>query len=127
MTNSTKVTAVRTTAILVTDQDRQLAFYTDQLGLAVRWDQYMEQLNGRWIDLVPDGGDQATPGIALVPANGGPTGVDTGIRLAVGDAKALHADLSAAGVDVGELLVWPGVPPMFALTDPEGNRVYIVE
>jgi lactoylglutathione lyase len=30
-------------------------------------------------------------------------------------------------VDVGEVLRWPGVPPMFMFRDPDGNRLEIVE
>jgi len=66
--------------------------------------------------------------IALVPAReGAPTGVQTGIRLKTGDAAAVHADLQARGVEVGELLHWPGVPPMFELHDQDGNRLEIVQ
>jgi len=55
-------------------------------------------------------------------------GLDTGIRLATGGAEADHADLLAAGVDVDpEIMRWPGVPPMFTLRDPDGNRLVIVE
>jgi len=54
-------------------------------------------------------------------------GVETGIRLATGDATALHADLQARAVDVGEVLRWPGVPPMFAFHDQDGNGLRIVE
>ena len=66
--------------------------------------------------------------IALVPAREGvPTGVQTGIRLKTGDAATIHADLKAGGVDVGELLHWPGVTPMFELHDQDGNGLEIVE
>ena len=41
--------------------------------------------------------------------------------------SAAHADLAAAGVAVEELLRWPGVPPMFRFTDPDGNGFEIVE
>jgi lactoylglutathione lyase len=55
-------------------------------------------------------------------------GVDTGVRLSVADAAATHAALSAAGVDVdGEVMRWPGVPPMFSFRDPDGNTLYVVE
>ena len=66
--------------------------------------------------------------IALVPAREGvPAGVETGIRLKTGDAAAVHTQLQAAGVDVGELLRWPGVPAMFAVHDQDGNGLEIVE
>ena len=31
------------------------------------------------------------------------------------------------GVNVGELLRWDGVPPMYTFDDPDGNRFYVVE
>ncbi len=31
------------------------------------------------------------------------------------------------GIEVGDLLRWPGVPPMFEFKDPDGNRFEIVE
>jgi hypothetical protein len=43
------------------------------------------------------------------------------------DAAAVHAELRTHGVEVGELLRWPGVPAMFALRDPDGNGLAIVE
>jgi hypothetical protein len=53
--------------------------------------------------------------------------VETGIRLTTPDAAALHAELAAAGVAVGELLTWPGVPVMFGVRDPDGNGLEVVE
>jgi lactoylglutathione lyase len=51
-----------------------------------------------------------------VPTREGvPTGVETGIRFTTVDAAAVHADLRARNVDVGQLLQWPGVAPMFAV------------
>ena len=37
------------------------------------------------------------------------------------DTEADHADLVARGVDVDEILRWPGVPAMFAFRDPDGD------
>ena len=41
------------------------------------------------------------------------------------DAVALHSDLREHGVEVSELPRWDGVPPMFSLLDPDGNRLYV--
>jgi lactoylglutathione lyase len=69
----------------------------------------------------------ATTTIALVPAKEGLlTGVETGIRFITTDAEADHAYLRDRGVDTGELLRWPGVPPMFAFHDQDGNGLEIV-
>jgi catechol 2,3-dioxygenase-like lactoylglutathione lyase family enzyme len=109
----------------VTDQDRALAFYTEKLGFETRRDVPLPQFGGRWIEVAPTG---ATITLSLVPARDGvPAGIETGIRLAAEDAAAVHAALQDRGVDVGELLRWPGVPAMFAFHDEDGNGLEIVE
>jgi len=35
--------------------------------------------------------------------------------------------LQTCGVRLGELLHWPGVPPMFQVSDRDGNRFEIIE
>jgi lactoylglutathione lyase len=121
----TPITDMRTVGVPVTDQDRALAFYVGKLGFEKRLDAPVEQLGGRWIEVAPQG---AATTIALVPTHEGvPTGVQTGIRFTTPDAAAVHADLQTLGVDVGELLRWPGVPPMFAVRDEDGNGLEIVE
>ena len=120
-----QITTVRTVGIPVSDQDRALDFYVETLGLEKRLDAPVPQLGGRWIEVAaPEGGSS----IALIPAREDlAAGVETGVRLATVDAEAEHARLSEAGADVGELLRWEGVPPMFALRDPDGNGLEIVE
>jgi catechol 2,3-dioxygenase-like lactoylglutathione lyase family enzyme len=116
---------VLTIGVPVSDQDRALQFYVETLGLEKRRDVPVPQFGGRWIEVAPAG---ATVTLALVPAREGvPAGVETGIRLKAGDAAAAHAELRSRGVEVGELLRWPGVPAMFALHDQDGNRLEIVE
>ena len=109
----------------VSDQDRALAFYQDTLGFEKRRDFPAQQVGGRWIEVAPA---SATVTIALVQAReGAPVGVETGIRLTTRDAGAVHQDLQARGVEVGELLRWPGVPPMFNLRDQDGNGLTIIQ
>ena len=120
------ITEIRTVGVPVSDQDRALAFYTDTLGFELLTDAPLPQCGGRWLVVAPAGPDQSRASIALVPASeGNPAGVDTGIRMASPDAKAAHQHFLDAGVDTDELLEWPGVPPMFSLRDPDGNRLYI--
>jgi catechol 2,3-dioxygenase-like lactoylglutathione lyase family enzyme len=122
---TTRITAVRTVGIPVRDQDRALDFYVGTLGLEKRMDAPLPQLGGRWIVVAPP---ESGATIALIPQREDvPAGVETGIRLGTKDAEADHASLKAAGVDVGELLRWEGVPPMFALRDPDGNGLEITE
>jgi lactoylglutathione lyase len=119
------ISAIATVGIPVTDQDRALAFYTETLGMQKQLDVPLPQSGGRWITIAPAGG--ATT-IALLRAHEGvPAGVETGIRLASPDAAAAHRRLHDRGVDVGELLHWEGVPPMFAFHDPDGNGLEIIQ
>jgi lactoylglutathione lyase len=126
MTEQTKtqITKLHTVGVPVTDQARALDFYAGTLGLETRMDVPIGD-GKRWIEVAPAG---ATTTIALVAEKANqPTGHDTGIRLATVDADAKHADLLARGVDADEVLRWPGVPPMFAFRDPDGNTLEIVQ
>jgi catechol 2,3-dioxygenase-like lactoylglutathione lyase family enzyme len=117
------VSEIRTVGVPVTDQDRALTFYTETLGFELLIDAPLPQFGGRWITVAPAG---SAASIALVPAKDDvPAGVDTGIRMASPDAKAAHQHFLDAGVETGDLLEWPGVPPMFSLRDPDGNRLYV--
>jgi catechol 2,3-dioxygenase-like lactoylglutathione lyase family enzyme len=125
MNDKTAINGVLTIGVPVTDQDRALEFYVETLGLEKRRDVPSPQLGGRWIEVAPAGAEVT---IALVPARQGtPAGGQTGIRLKAGDAAAVHARLQTGGVDVGVILRWPGVPPMFVLHDPDGNELEVVE
>ena len=119
-----RIRDVGVVGVPVTDQDRALEFYVGKLGFDVRVDAPMPT-GGRWIMVVLP---SATTAIALVPATEhAPAGVETGIRFTTTDAEADHADMVAAGVDVDEVLHWPGVPPMFKFRDQDGNALEIVE
>jgi lactoylglutathione lyase len=120
----TRIIGVRTVGVPVSDQDQAVDFYAGQLGLEVRLDVPSGEFGGRWIEVGAPGSDTS---LALVPAKENlRAGVETGIRLIAEDAPALHADLKDRGIEVGELLRWPGVPPMFAFRDPDGNGLEVV-
>lgn len=117
------ITGLHAVGIPVTDQDRALAFYR-ALGFETRLDVPMGE-GARWIEVAPPG---TAVTVALEPAHvERPAGVETGIRLTTGDADAAHAALRAQGVDADDVLRWPGVPPMFAFRDQDGNGLEIVE
>ena len=118
------ITGIHTVGVPVSDQDNALRFYTGTLGLSVRLDVPMSN-GGRWIEVTAAG---APTSIALVPATqSAPAGIETGIRLTTPSADAIHARLLTAGADVDDVLRWPGVPPMFALRDQDGNGLEIVQ
>jgi catechol 2,3-dioxygenase-like lactoylglutathione lyase family enzyme len=117
------ITGVHTVGIPVTDQQAAYDFY-GALGLETRRDVPMGE-GARWIEVAPPG---AMVTLALEVARPGhPAGVETGIRLTTPDVDATHAALRAAGVDADDVLRWPGVPPMFAFRDQDGNGLEMVE
>jgi predicted enzyme related to lactoylglutathione lyase len=120
---ATSITQIGTVAIPATDQDRSLTFYVDVLGFEKTRDVPFGNAQ-RWIEVAPPGGGTT---IAIAPQGSSPVGVDTGIRLTTDDAEADHAAMLANDVDVdAEILRFPGVPPMFTVRDPDGNRLYVV-
>ncbi|WP_130012493.1 VOC family protein [Serinicoccus sediminis] len=107
--------------VVVEDQDRALAFYRDVLGCRVRMD--VEPFPGsRLLEVVPPG---SAVGIALLTRDGG---LPLGVRYWTDDADRAHQELRAVGVEPsGDVLRLDGMPPMFTLTDPDGNTVVVLE
>jgi catechol 2,3-dioxygenase-like lactoylglutathione lyase family enzyme len=122
--STTRIVDIHTVGVPVTDQDRALAFYVGTLGFEKRLDVPMGP-GKRWIEVAPPG---AATTIALVSSSADvPAGVETGIRLVTTDVDADHADLRARGVSADDVLRWPGVPPMFAFRDQDGNGLELIE
>jgi catechol 2,3-dioxygenase-like lactoylglutathione lyase family enzyme len=121
----TRITALGTVMVPVSDQDRALEFYTDKLGFEKRSDiPYGE--GERWLEVAPPG---AATTIALVPPRMGQTpGIQTRVAFTTENADADHAQLQAQGVDADEAVMRMGgpVPPMFMFRDPDGNTFSIV-
>ena len=118
MARTTRITGVGTVGVPVTDQDRALEFYVGRLGFEKRRD--LPFGDARWIEVAPPG--SATT-IALVAG-----GIPAGIRLVTTDADRDHADLRSGGVDTDpEVMHMPEAPAMFALRDPDGNTLILVE
>jgi lactoylglutathione lyase len=116
---------IHTIGVPVTDQDRAVRFYVGTLGFEKRMDAEIPQLGSRWIEVAPPG---APVSVALVQAGDDvPAGGERGIRFTTDDAAAAHAAFRGAGVEVGDLLEWPGVPPMFTFRDQDGNGMEIVQ
>jgi catechol 2,3-dioxygenase-like lactoylglutathione lyase family enzyme len=123
----TRISKVGNVVIPVSDQDREIEFYTETLGFEKRAD--IPFGNGyRWVEVAPQGADTT---IALAPPpEGRPTGNrETGIGLYTEDIDALHAELKAAGADVDAEVQRMGgpVPPLCWVRDPEGNSLMFVE
>ncbi len=124
---STHVSKLANVIIPAADQDRELQFYTEALGLEQRVDVPFGD-GSRWIEVAPSGAETS---IAICPPgpNVTPGGKDTGISLQTNDIDAFHAELKGRGVDVDPEVSRFGdaVPPLFWLRDPEGNTLMVVE
>ena len=120
---TTHITGVRTVSVPVTDQETALTFYVETLGFTVLRD-HPTPGGGRWIELAA--GDDSVA-VTLEPATPDTSRGAIGIRFSTDDAEAAHAALDEAGVDTEEILSWPGVPPMFAFRDPDGNAFSVTE
>jgi hypothetical protein len=113
------------------DQDRAFEFYDGVHGFEKRLD-FAYESGERWVEVVPPGA-----GTSLNLAASPEAGVETGVILLSADVHADRAELARAGVEVSELLpegvvrYWAGTPlagrpPMFLLSDLDGNSFAIV-
>ncbi|HEU4658651.1 MAG TPA: VOC family protein [Capillimicrobium sp.] len=123
---STTISNIGVAMFSVADQDAALAFYTQKLGFEVRADvRFGEGNQMRWLEVAPPG---STARLALnPPMSGQPGGGSIGVETS--DVEGEHQRLRALGdVDVDEeLMRMPDTPTMFALRDPDGNHVWVVE
>ena len=119
--SQTTITDIVAVGIPVSDQDKAVEFFAGTLGFEKRLDVRMGE-SLRWVTVAAPG---ASTSVALIAGPG--TGADTGIRFLVPDAETEHTAMRHRGIEVGDLLRWPGVPPMFEFKDADGNKFEIVE
>ena len=105
-------------AVPVGDVDRAKAFYTEQAGFNADHDHTVGD-DLRFVQLTPPGSACSIAlGRGLTDAVPGSV---RGLQLVVPDIEAAHAELSARGVDVSEVQVFPWGSFVF-FADPDGNR-----
>jgi len=104
-------------AIPVSDVDRAKAFYVEQVGFNADDDhQVSDEL--RFVQLTPPGsGCSIAIGTGVTEAQPGSV---QGMQLGVSDIEAAHEQLSAAGVEAGEIQDLPWGSFVF-FKDPDGN------
>ena len=119
-----RITGIHTIGVPVSNQDCSLDFFVNTLGFDVLTDYPMPGMNARWITVAPP---HASVSVALVAHVALPIGIETGIRFVTPDADEAHRILQSHGVEVDEILRWPGVPAMFSFRDPDGNGYELVE
>ena len=99
-----------------------MTFFVDTLGFEKRLDVRIGD-SLRSITVAARG---ASTSVALI-ANAADPGADHRHPLRGPRCRTEHAAMRQRGIEVGGLLRWPGVPPMFEFKDPDGNRFEIVE
>jgi lactoylglutathione lyase len=124
-TTQTTVTNLGVATFTVADQDAAKRFSTEVLG----WEERADVRFGpdgafRWVEVAPPG---STARLALnPPMQGEPGGGSIGVETP--DARGERERLEAAGVAVDPMMEGgEGAPTMFALRDPDGNYVWVVE
>jgi catechol 2,3-dioxygenase-like lactoylglutathione lyase family enzyme len=110
-------------AIPVTDVDRAKAFYTEKAGFNADHD-YTVSDEIRFVQLTPPGSACSIAlGKGLVDATPGSA---AGLQLVVDDINAARDELTARGVEVGEVQDFPWGRFVF-FADPDGNRWSVQE
>lgn len=122
----TTVNNIGVAMFTVSDVDASIDFFTSKLGYEVRMDVSFGEggQGGRWVEVAPPG---STARLALnPPMNGQPGGGSIGVETS--DVDAEREALSAAGVQVGEMMGGEGpVPKMFSANDPDNNWIWVVQ
>ena len=110
-------------AVPVSDVDRAIAFYVDQVGFVLDHDHKVSP-ELRFVQLTPVGSAcSITIGVGVTPAEPGSV---VGMQVVVDDADAAREDLLAHGVEASEIQDFPwGRFVCFA--DPDGNRWAVQE
>jgi catechol 2,3-dioxygenase-like lactoylglutathione lyase family enzyme len=122
----TGIAKVGRVIIPVSNQDRAIDFYVQNLGFEKIADTPFG--NGdRWVEVTL--GEGHTTLALVAPRPGDPVGIETGIAFDTDDVDALHADLRERGVDVDAEVMRMGdpVPPMFFFRDQDGNKLLVVQ
>ncbi len=107
----------------VSDVDRAIAFYTQQAGFVLDHD---HDIGGgvRFVQLTPPGSPTSIAlGTGLTRM--APGSVE-GLQLVVDDAEAARAELTARGLEVGEVQDYPWGRFVF-FSDPDGNSWAVQE
>ena len=111
-----KVTGVQHVALVVTDVERAVRFYTEVLGCAVVAERPDFGLPGAWLQA----GDQQVH-LALSPE--APVDTLQHFALEVDDLQAAVEQVRAAGWKIDPLPLTPGAGYQAFLRDPSGNLI----
>ena len=105
----------------VSDIDRSIAFYRDQVGFALDHDTRTEQMH---VAQLTPAGSGCSIVVGDLPAQNEMTpGSLRGLQLCVADAVAAREELLARGIDASEITVFDERDggTFFGFSDPDGN------
>ncbi len=105
----------------VSDIDRSVAFYRDQVGFHLDHDTRTEQMHV--VQLTPTGSGCSIVFGDLPAQNEMVPGSIHGLQLVVSDIEAAREELTSRGVEVGETIVFDERDggTFFGFSDPDGN------
>ena len=111
----------------VSDIDRSIAFYRDQVGFHLDHDTHNEHMHV--VQLTPPGSGCSIVFGDLPPQREMEPGSRKGLQLVVSDAAAARQELLERGVDVTELTVITETNggTFFGFSDPDGNTWAVQE
>ena len=102
----------------VSDVDRAKAFYVEQVGFTLDHD-VAPSATMRVVQLTPPGSaGSIVLGTGMITS---PPGSVQGLHLVVADIRAARDALASRGVEMGELIEYPGGIKYAAFSDPDGN------
>jgi predicted enzyme related to lactoylglutathione lyase len=110
----------------VSDVERAIAFYTDQLGFTKDVD--VQPAEGvRVVQLTPEGSGCSVGFGTGLDVYAGEPGSIRGVHLVVEDLDEARAELVRRGVDVGEIQDFGGGVRGAGFADPDGNSFELQE
>lgn len=132
------LTAITTSSLFVTDQDEALDFYVGTLGLEVNTDVDLGFMRWLTVSVPGDHGRQILLELPAPPSMDEATGAEVRhvlskgaaggwVGFATDDARALHAELAAKGVDITDEPTDRDYGTDFGIRDPFGNKLRIVQ
>lgn len=132
------LTAITTSSLFVTDQDEALDFYVGTLGMEVNTDVDLGFMRWLTVSVPGDHGRQILLELPAPPSMDEATGAEVRHVLSKGaaggwvgfstdDARALHAELVAKGVDITDEPTDRDYGTDFGIRDPFGNKLRIVQ
>jgi catechol 2,3-dioxygenase-like lactoylglutathione lyase family enzyme len=103
--------------IPVSDVDRAITFYTEQVGFVLDHD-HKVSADLRFVQLTPPGSAcSITIGVGVIDT---PPGSVQGVQMVVSDIQAAHDELAGRGVEVGDVQHFDWGDFVF-FSDPDGN------